>query len=109
MNKLFGGLCAFWSLAGVALAESAALEDVPSPASLVLGAPSGPLLFVVILALVVAFAITGSMKAKLKTAQFQSNASSYVRKDSLSLHVNVDQFLYETVERRKIEPKQVKK
>ena len=72
-------------------------------ASQVLGVPSGLLLVVVIIAVIVAFVVTGSMKAKLKTASFKVGAADYIRKDSLNLSENSDIFLYQSVNKRKIE------
>ena len=43
------------------------------------------------------------MRAQLKTAKLNNAAESYVRDGSFKLSIKQDQFLYETVSRRKIE------
>lgn len=47
----------------------------------------------------VAITVVGSMKAKLKTVRFQSEAGNYVRDGSLNITQSRDLFLYRTVDR----------
>ena len=97
-------ICSLLLSGGAALADHVdqAVDGGEKAASLLLGVPTVFLIGVVVVAFIIAFIVTGSMKAKLKTAAHQAHASNYVRKDSLVLDVNRDQFLYDHVERRKI-------
>lgn len=61
------------------------------------------LLIVAALSLIIALAVVGSMKAKLKTARHRQDADDYIRRNSLSLIVREDRFLYQTESRRRIE------
>ena len=88
---------ALLSLPGTALAESTGKAFV---------LPSGWILILAILALIVAFAVVGSMTSKLKTAAHRSTASGYAEDNKLRLRVNKDHFLYETTTKKKIEQKQ---
>lgn len=81
------------------LASAAPSETAAS----VFSVPGTWMLAVALVALVAALAVTGSMKAKLKTAAQKAAASDYVRADSLELKVNTDRFLYVTEERKRIE------
>lgn len=49
--------------------------------------------------ILVAITVVGSMKAKLKTVRFQSEAGNYVRDGSLNITQSRDLFLYRTVDR----------
>lgn len=71
--------------------------------------PGGYLLILAILVLIAAFAVVGSMQAKLKMASHQQSAANYVREGSFELKVKQDCFLYKKVERKKIEQTRVKK
>jgi hypothetical protein len=90
------------SYAQIARAEAEPMERAAS----IFAIPGAYLLLLAILALIVAFAVVGRMKAKLKTAAKQAYASRYIREGSFDLRVQSDRFLYETVQRRKIENKQ---
>ncbi len=61
------------------------------------------LIIVAIIALVAAGIAVMSMRAKLKTAARNNAAEGYVRPGSLKLRVRQDVFMYETVERHKVE------
>ena len=52
-----------------------------------------------IVGLVLALIITGTMRSKLKTVRHQKTANSYVRNDSMKVTVAKDYFLYRTVTR----------
>ena len=67
---------------------------------------SGTLLLSAIGALIAALAVVGVLQGQLRQAVRQSAAHSYVREGSFELTVRNDHFLYETTERRRIEPKQ---
>ncbi len=56
-----------------------------------------------LLAAVVAFAVVGSMQAKLKTAVRQSAAGNYLQRDSFHLEINEDRYLYTTTSKRRIQ------
>lgn len=100
-TKVWFSLGALLATGGAALADE--VPVVNKEAQLVLGVPLVGLIVVVVVALLVAFFVTASMKAKLKTATRQSHAANYVRKDSLVLDIKSDRFLYKTEQRRKIE------
>lgn len=61
----------------------------------------GTLLIAGILALIIALAVVGSLKAQLKQAAHQSAASNYAQ--SFDLSVRMDHFLYEQTQRRRIQ------
>ena len=84
---------------------SADAEAKAEQASSIFAIPGAYLLILAILALIVAFAVDGGMKAKLKTAEKQMYASRYIREGSFDLRIQSDRFLYEKVQRRKIEKK----
>jgi hypothetical protein len=71
--------------------------------------PGGYIIMLAILALITAFAVVGSMQAKLKTASRRQSAENYVREDSFDLKVKQDCFLYKDIERKKIEQNPEKK
>lgn len=73
----------FMFMSGVARAEDSA-------GSTVAGVPTAMLGIAFVVALLIAFFITGSMKAKLKTARQKDHATDYVRKDSLKLTIKSD-------------------
>lgn len=89
------------TFAQIARAEAEPMERVAS----IFAIPGAYLLLLAILALIVAFAVVGRMKAKLKTATKKAYASQYIREGSFDLRIQSDRFLYETVQRRKIENK----
>ena len=60
------------------------------------------LLIVAGIALVLALAVVGSMKAKLKTAKFQSDAAGYGLNETFQLSLREDRFLYTTETRHRI-------
>ncbi len=60
-------------------------------------------IILVIVALIAAGIAVMSMRAKLKTATRNNDAERYVRAGSLKLRVRQDVFMYETVERHKVE------
>ena len=63
--------------------------------------PSGPsILICVIGGVVVAFIVTGSMKAKLTSVRAQADARSYVDPGSFALTRRLDLFMYRNVSRR---------
>ncbi|MBP3655606.1 MAG: hypothetical protein J6K32_02805 [Clostridia bacterium] len=64
---------------------------------------SGTLLIAGIIALVAAFIVVGGLTAQLRQAAHQSAAADYVRSGSFSLDVRYDRFLYQNVQRRRIE------
>ena len=64
------------------------------------------LLIVAAIALIVAFAVVGSMKAKLRTARKQQGAAHYMRANSLDLLVRQDYYLYTNEQRRRIQQPQ---
>ena len=64
---------------------------------------TGTILMSAALALIIALAVVGGLKAQLKQAAHQSAAGNYIRKDSFRLEMNFDQFLYETKSKKKIE------
>lgn len=64
---------------------------------------SGTMLIAAVIALIAAFAVVGSMTAKLKQAFSRSGAEDYIRDNSFELNARSDQFLYATTTRRKIE------
>ena len=53
----------------------------------------------IVIGIVVAFLVTGAMKAQLKSVQSQSSAASYIRSGSMVLTANEDLFLYRNVSR----------
>lgn len=57
------------------------------------------ILISLIVGLVLALIITGTMRSKLKTVRHQKTANSYVRNDSMKVTVAKDYFLYRTVTR----------
>lgn len=83
----------------IARAEAAIDESAPS----VFALDSGCWIVLIIAALIVALIVVIMMRAQLKTAKLNNAAESYVRDDSFKLSIKQDQFLYETVSRRKIE------
>lgn len=89
------------SFAQIACAEA----ELAERASSIFAVPGEYLLLLAILALIVALTVVGRMKAKLRTANRQVYASSYIREGSFALQIQSDHFLYEKVERRKIESK----
>lgn len=65
-------------------------------------APFDPLKCLIIsmaIGLGISLAVTGSMKAKLKTVRMQAAAASYVKANSLHITESRDMFLYNTVDR----------
>lgn len=64
---------------------------------------SGSLMITGIVALIISLAVVFGMAAKLKTAAKQAAASNYVVKNSLNLSRRIDQYLYTTTTREKIE------
>ena len=60
------------------------------------------LIIVAALALIIAFAVIGSMKRKLNTARKASNAQDYVKPHSLYLTIREDRFLYTTETRHRV-------
>jgi len=56
-----------------------------------------------VLSLIIALIVYAVLHAQLKQASFESDAGSYIVKDSFRLHTHTDFFLYRTVRRRKIE------
>ena len=83
----------------IARAEAAIDESAPS----VFALDSGYWIVLIIAALIVALIVVIMMRAQLKTAKLNNAAESYVRDGSFKLSIKRDQFLYETVSRRKIE------
>jgi uncharacterized protein len=59
------------------------------------------LIIAIVIGLVVAFIVTGSMKAQLKSVRFKAEAKDYVKKDSLQITEARDFFLYRHVSRVK--------
>lgn len=57
------------------------------------------LLISVVIGLIIALVVTGSMKSKLKTVRKQSSAANYVKNNSMRITDSRDMFLYNTVER----------
>lgn len=47
----------------------------------------------------VGFFVVGTMKNQLKTVRHQTNASSYIRADSMQLQVSTDRYLYQNTVR----------
>lgn len=86
-----------------ALAETAPVVEETIIARSPFAVPSGWLLILTIAALVVALIVVGVLRGQLKTAGRQAGAENYIREGSFDLHVKQDHFLYQTVERRKIE------
>ncbi|MGI6021060.1 MAG: TPM domain-containing protein [Lachnospiraceae bacterium] len=85
----------------VGLAKNGTPVDVNSKA------PSGRkgfkvtnLLIGLVAGFAIAFIVTGSMKAKLKTIRHAAEANDYVEKDSLRIRTSRDTFLYRNVVRR---------
>lgn len=70
---------------------------------------NGTLLMGGIFALIVALAVVGVMKGKLKQASRQSAAANYLVDGSFALDLHFDQFLYEETEKRKIENNDTRK
>ena len=72
------------------------LKDLPH-------APLSPrvLPICIVIGLVGAFLIVGSMKAQLKTVRKQEAAANYVKKGSMKLATRQDMFLYSKVDRVK--------
>ena len=64
---------------------------------------SGTLLMCAVLAAIVAFAVLGALRSQLRQAVHQSDAEHYVKEGSFALRYDLDRFLYETTERRKLE------
>lgn len=60
---------------------------------------SGPMLIVVILALIIAFIVVSSFKAQMKTASKKTGAQNYAQRDTFRLSHQSDFFLYESVKR----------
>lgn len=58
------------------------------------------ILVCIVIAVAVAFLVTGIMKAQLKSVRPQRSASSYVVPGSFRLHQSHDLFLYRNVTRR---------
>ena len=83
----------------IARAEAAIDESAPS----VFALDSGYWIVLIMAALIVALIVVIMMRAQLKTAKLNNAAESYVRDGSFKLSIKQDQFLYETVSRRKIE------
>lgn len=61
------------------------------------------LLFAGVFAMIAAFATVGVLRGELKQAAHQSAAADYARKESFDLAIRYDRFLYETVQRRRIQ------
>lgn len=59
----------------------------------------GAILFSLIIGIVAACIVTGSMKRQLKTVSWQKTANSYIRSEGLSLTEKQDTFLYRNVTR----------
>ncbi len=57
------------------------------------------LLISLVLAIVIAFLITGAMKAKMDTAQHQRAAANYIRENSFELTQSDDKYLYQNTTR----------
>mgnify|MGYP004477465591 CR=1 FL=1 len=57
----------------------------------------------IVIGVVLALIIVGSMKGKLKTVRTQAAANSYLKKGSLAITESSDLFLYHTVDRKKRE------
>ena len=57
----------------------------------------------IVIGVVLALIIVGSMKGKLKTVRQQAAANSYLKKESLAITESSDLFLYHTVDRTKRE------
>mgnify|MGYP003283208164 FL=1 len=53
----------------------------------------------IVIGVLLALIIVGSMKGKLKTVRAQAAANSYLKKDSLNITESSDLFLYHTVTR----------
>ena len=70
-------------------------------------APLSPLVLpiCIVIGLVGAFLIVGSMKSQLKTVRKQAAAANYVRKGSMQLTAQQDLFLYNKIDRVKKEEK----
>ena len=64
---------------------------------------SGTLPLAAFAALVVALIVVGVLRGQLKQAHSKSAAADYVRPDSFKLDVRYERFLYQSVQRRKIE------
>jgi len=64
---------------------------------------SGTALMAAVVALIAALIVVGALRGQLKQAKFQSAASSYVREGSFKLSVRQDYFMYESMQRRKIQ------
>lgn len=64
---------------------------------------SGTLLLAGILAAIIALVVVGALRGQLKQAVRKDAAADYVRKDSFKLEVQYDHFLYQNMQRRKIE------
>ena len=60
------------------------------------------IVIVAVIALIIAFAVIGSMKRKLNTARKLTNAQNYVKPHSLYLTVQEDRFLYTTETRHRV-------
>ena len=63
----------------------------------------GTALMAAVVALIAALIVVGALRGQLKQAKFQSAASSYVREGSFKLSVRQDYFMYESMQRRKIQ------
>jgi hypothetical protein len=97
-----------WTLAAAMLlrfGRAAAEGEAAEQAASIFAIQGEYLLILAIIALIVAFLVVGHMKAKLKTAARQVYASRYIREGSFDLAIQSDRFLYEDVNRRKIENK----
>lgn len=69
-------------------------------------APNEYLIWVVLVALIVAIVVLFILRAQLKTAKFQKTAKEYIVDGSMHLHCKNDIYLYQTVTRSKIEKEQ---
>lgn len=92
------GMCA----TALAEAEEPMAEAMDSARS-VFAVPGGLILLAVVVALLAALIVLGSMKAKLKTAARQTHAGNYIREGSFNLLIQQDQLLYTTEQRRRVE------
>ncbi len=52
-----------------------------------------------VIAIVIAFLVTGAMKAKMDTAQKQRAAANYIRENSFELTQSDDKYLYQNTTR----------
>lgn len=89
------------SEAGAAV-QTAAVQTA-APGRSVFNVGAAPILIIAVVALIIALISVGSMKAQLKTARARTEASDYARAGSFALDVKQDRFLYQNVERRRVE------